>query len=71
MTADQVELLLGPAADQPTADVWVYWNYRAYDSNRSLRKFDTLLVFLEEGKVTDLRLVESSQVRSVIQPVKL
>jgi hypothetical protein len=69
MTAPQVtEAMHGKPDQKPAADLWVYWHFHTAADRTG--KFNTLVVYFTEGRVTKFRLVERKALAALLGAVR-
>jgi hypothetical protein len=69
MTAAQVtEAMRGRPDVRPAPDLWVYWHFNSAADRTG--KFNTLVVYFTEGRVTKYRLVERKALEALLAAVK-
>ena len=69
MTAAQLlEAMHGRPDEKPAPDLWVYWRFQAAADPSG--KFNTLVVYFTEGRVTKFRLVERKALVALLTEVK-
>ena len=69
MTAAQVtEAMHGKPDQKPAADLWVYWRFHTAADRTG--KFNTLVVYFTEGRVTKFRLVERKALAALLDAVR-
>ena len=65
MTRETVDFMIGQPDERLSADVWVYWNFKAKGVPASTG-VDTLIVGFTDDRVTLIRLSKSEPVRAFI-----
>ena len=69
MTAAQVtEAMQGKPDQKPAADLWVYWHFHIAADRTG--KFNTLVIYFTEGRVTKFRLVERKALTALLDAVR-
>lgn len=65
MHRDEVLAQLGAPAEKLSADIWVYWDFRA-KSRPAGEKTDTLIVVLSSNRVSRIRITERQPVMALL-----
>ena len=69
MTAAEVtDAMHGKPDQRPAPELWVYWHFQTAADRTG--KYNTLVVYFTEGRVTKLRLVERKALAALLEAVR-